>query len=74
LKPRYRIIFLARFGRRRITDGWDSLTFQETTSLTLQLLKEDDQNLFWDLDHVTKVANLYKSLLLLQVSILAVRT
>ena len=49
-----------------VKDGWDSLTFQERSNPMLQILKEVDQQLFWDLDPVTKIANLYKSHLLLK--------
>jgi hypothetical protein len=49
-----------------VKEGWDSLTFQERNNPMLQILKEVDQQLFWDLDPVTKIANLYKSHLLLK--------
>jgi hypothetical protein len=50
-----------------VKDGWESLSFHEADNPVLQILKEVDQFLFWDLDPVTKIANLYKSLLLLKV-------
>jgi hypothetical protein len=50
-----------------VKDGWESLSFHEANNPVLQILKEVDQYLFWDLDPVTKIANLYKSLLLLKV-------
>lgn len=50
-----------------IKGGWGSLSLKERGNPVLQILKEVDQNLFWDLDPVTKIANLYKSMLLLKV-------
>jgi hypothetical protein len=50
--------------------GWEALNVQERSNPVLQILKEVDQNLFWDLDPVTKFANLYKSLLILKVILL----
>lgn len=50
-----------------VKEGWGSLSLAERSNPVLQILKEVDQNLFWDLDPVTKFANLYKSLLLLKV-------
>ena len=49
-----------------VKEGWDSLTVQERSNPMLQILKEVDQQIFLDLDPVTKVANLYKSHLLLK--------
>jgi len=49
-----------------IKGGWGSLSLKERGNPVLQILQEVDQNLFWDLDPVTKIANLYKSLLLLK--------
>lgn len=51
-----------------VKEGWGALSLKERANPVLQILKEVDQNLFWDLDPVTKVANLYKSMLLLKVS------
>jgi hypothetical protein len=51
-----------------VKEGWGSLSLKERANPVLQILKEVDQNLFWDLDPVTKIANLYKSMLLLKVS------
>lgn len=51
-----------------VKHGWDCLTPQERDNPVLQILEEVDQNLFWDLDPVTKIANLYKSHLILKVS------
>lgn len=50
-----------------VKEGWGSLSLKERANPVLQILKEVDQNLFWDLDPVTKIANLYKSMLLLKV-------
>ena len=52
---------------RVVKEGWGSLTPSERENPVLQILEEVDQNLFWDLDPVTKIANLYKSHLLLKV-------
>lgn len=49
-----------------VREGWGALSLKERANPVLQILKEVDQNLFWDLDPVTKVANLYKSMLLLK--------
>ncbi|RDW74140.1 hypothetical protein BP5796_07582 [Coleophoma crateriformis] len=46
--------------------GWGSLSLKERSNPLLIILKEVDQQLFWDLDPVTKIANLYKSWLLLK--------
>ncbi|KAG9244071.1 hypothetical protein BJ878DRAFT_87194 [Calycina marina] len=51
---------------KAVKEGWGSLTLKERWNPVLQILKEVDQNLFWDLDPVTKIANLYKSMLLLK--------
>jgi hypothetical protein len=51
-----------------VKEGWGSLSLKERANPILQILKEVDQCLFWDLDPVTKIANLYKSMLLLKVS------
>jgi hypothetical protein len=51
-----------------VKKGWGALSLKERANPVLQILKEVDQNLFWDLDPVSKVANLYKSMLLLKVS------
>jgi hypothetical protein len=48
--------------------GWGSLTRAERENPVLQILEEVDQFLFWDLDPVSKIANLYKSHLILKVS------
>jgi hypothetical protein len=56
---------------KAVKEGWGSLSLKERANPVLQILKEVDQNLFWDLDPVTKVANLYKSMLLLKVSYLS---
>ena len=50
-----------------VKEGWGSLSLKERSNPVLQILKEVDQYLFWDLDPVTKIANLYKSMLLLKV-------
>lgn len=50
-----------------VKEGWGSLTPHERDNPVLQILEEVDQNLFWDLDPVTKIANLYKSHLILKV-------
>lgn len=47
--------------------GWGSVSLEEKSNPLLIILKEVDQQLFWDLDPVTKIANLYKSWLLLKV-------
>jgi hypothetical protein len=52
-----------------VKDGWGSLTPRERDNPVLEILQEVDQNLFWDLDPVTKIANLYKSHLILKVSL-----
>jgi hypothetical protein len=52
---------------KAVKEGWGSLSLTERANPVLQILKEVDQNLFWDLDPVTKIANLYKSMLLLKV-------
>ena len=52
-----------------VKDGWESLTPQERDNPVLQILEEVDQHLFWDLDPVTKIANLYKSHLILKVGV-----
>lgn len=49
-----------------VKEGWGSLTPRERENPVLQILEEVDQNLFWDLDPVTKIANLYKSHLILK--------
>ena len=51
-----------------VKDGWGSLSFQEKNNPVLQILRDVDQHLFWHLDPITKIANLYKSFLLLKVS------
>ena len=53
-----------------VKEGWGSLTPRERENPVLQILEEVDQNLFWDLDPVTKIANLYKSHLILKVGAL----
>lgn len=53
-----------------VKEGWGSLTPQERENPVLQILEEVDQNLFWDVDPVTKIANLYKSHLILKVDTL----
>jgi hypothetical protein len=50
-----------------VKEGWGSLSLRERSNPVLQILKDVDQQLFWDLDPVTKLANLYKSMLLLKV-------
>jgi hypothetical protein len=52
-----------------VKEGWGSLSLRERSNPVLQILKDVDQQLFWDLDSVTKLANLYKSMLLLKVSL-----
>jgi hypothetical protein len=52
-----------------VKEGWGSLTTQERANPILQILEDVDQYLFWDLDPVTKIANLYKSHLILKVSL-----
>ncbi|KAL3418084.1 bZIP transcription factor [Phlyctema vagabunda] len=49
-----------------VKHGWTSLSLREGSNPILMILKDVDQNLFWDLDPVTKIANLYKSWLLLK--------
>ncbi|KAH8598224.1 hypothetical protein B0O99DRAFT_616187 [Bisporella sp. PMI_857] len=51
---------------KAIKEGWGSLSLKERSNPVLQILKDVEQNLFWDLDPVTKVATLYKSMLLLK--------
>jgi len=50
-----------------VKDGWNTMSPKERSNPILQILREVDQHLFWDLDPVTKIANLYKSMLLLKV-------
>jgi hypothetical protein len=52
-----------------VKEGWGSLTPQERENPVLQILEEVDRNLFWDLDPVTKIANLYRSHLILKVGV-----
>ena len=52
-----------------VREGWGALSLKERANPVLQILMEVDQNLFWDLDPVTKIANLYKSMLLLKVGL-----
>jgi len=54
---------------KAVKEGWGSLSLQERSNPVLQILKEVDQNLFWDLDPLSKIANLYKSMLLLKVGL-----
>ncbi|KAF8850538.1 hypothetical protein BDZ45DRAFT_192580 [Acephala macrosclerotiorum] len=49
-----------------VKSGWDSLPLSEQSNPIFEILREVDQYLFWDLDPVTKIANLYKSMLLLK--------
>ncbi|KUJ07683.1 uncharacterized protein LY89DRAFT_742453 [Mollisia scopiformis] len=51
---------------RVVKDGWNSLSVVERSNPVIEILREVDQYLFWDLDPVTKVANLYKSMLILK--------
>lgn len=51
-----------------VKEGWGSLTFRERRNPVLQILEEVDRYLFWDLDPVTKIANLWKSHLILKVN------
>jgi hypothetical protein len=53
---------------KAVRDGWSSLNLEEKSNPVLQILEEVDHHLFNNLDPVTKVANLYKSFLLLKVS------
>lgn len=52
-----------------VKSGWDSLPLSERSNPIFEILREVDQYLFWDLDPVTKIANLYKSMLILKVSV-----
>ncbi|RFU29850.1 hypothetical protein B7463_g6514, partial [Scytalidium lignicola] len=49
-----------------VKDGWEGLSAAEKSNPLLKIMKEVDENLFWDLDPVIKVANLYKSHVLLK--------
>lgn len=56
---------------RVVKDGWESLSLGERSNPIFEILREVDEFLFWDLDPVTKVANLYKSMLILKVCFLS---
>lgn len=49
-----------------VKDGWDSLSMWERSNPILEILREVDQHLFWDLDPITKIADIYKSMLILK--------
>ena len=51
-----------------VKDGWGALTPRERANPVLQILQEDDQFLLGNLDPVTKIANFYKSHLILKAS------
>ncbi|KAH8804547.1 hypothetical protein F5884DRAFT_859174 [Xylogone sp. PMI_703] len=49
-----------------VKDGWDALDETEKSNPLLSIMKEVDEHLFWDMDPIIKIANYYKSHVLLK--------
>lgn len=55
---------------RFVKHGWDGLSVTEKSNPLIQIMRDVNESLFWDMEPVVKIATFYKSQMLMKVSIL----